>query len=161
MTVQFENEKKDLAATMRSKKEYRKKTMTLRLRQKEQQQTSELVKKQSQVMLEMLVKEQEELKAEITRELAAIPSQNGNDEPHVNGGDEIIEEVLDVLPVSVAAPPSPEAPALRKEELFTDESVFESIDEQVIKVAESEQLTYTDLVRQLTEDLVSDLEKAR
>ena len=72
--------------------------------------------------------------------------------------DEILEEVL---PVVIAAPPSPEAPARRKEDLFTDESVFQSIDEQVVKVAETEQLTYTDLVRQLTEGLVSELEKAR
>lgn len=177
MTIQFENEKKDLEATMRSKKESKKKTMTLRLRQKEQQQTAELVRKQSQVMLEMLAKEQQELKAELAREInlagnvqnggsvKALPVQNGDVGKKITNGkveDEELDEVLDILPLpAMVAPPSPEAPTCRKEELVPDETVFESIDEQVIKVAESEQLTYTDLVRQLTENLVSDIEKAR
>ncbi|GFS11974.1 kyphoscoliosis peptidase [Elysia marginata] len=72
MTIQFENEKKDLEATMRSKKEYKKKTMTLRLRQKEQQQTADLVRKQSHLMLEMLAKEQQELKAELAKEINLV-----------------------------------------------------------------------------------------
>ncbi|CAG5123160.1 unnamed protein product, partial [Candidula unifasciata] len=164
MTIQYENEKQDLAATMTSKKQTKKKTMTLRLRQKEQEQTARLVKKQSQVMLEMLAKEQQELKAEFAKEIAktSVRLQNGQQSPHVNGGPETLDEVLDILPLSaVVAPPSPQAPVCRKEDLLPDTSVFEYIDEQVIKVAEGEQLTYTDLVRQLTEDLISDLEKAR
>ncbi|CAG5122589.1 unnamed protein product [Candidula unifasciata] len=161
MPIEFENEKKDLAETMKSKKQNIKKTMTLRLRQKEQEQTAELVKKQSQVMLEMLAKEQEELKAELAKEMAKEPvsAENGANIRRDKGN---IDEVLEILPLpSVAAPPPPKVPSCRKEDLFPDTSVFQSIDEQVIKVAESEQLTYTDLVRQLTEDLLTDLEKVR
>ncbi|KAK0065116.1 hillarin [Biomphalaria pfeifferi] len=157
ITIQFENEKKSLAETLKMKKENKRNTMTLRLRQKEQQQTAELVKKQSQIMLEMLAKEQRELKAELAKE-SLKAKHNGRSEE--NGT--ILEEVIDILPItSVTAPPSPEVPSCRKEDIFSDVSVFQSIDEQVLKVAESEQLTYTDLVRQLTEDLMSDLEKAR
>ncbi|KAH9494726.1 hypothetical protein Btru_017731 [Bulinus truncatus] len=157
MTIQFENEKKSLAETLRMKKENKRNTMTLRLRQKEQQQTAELVKKQSQIMLEMLAKEQRELKAELVKESSKTSFNDKNDE---NIG--IVDEVLAILPISsVTAPPSPEVPSCRKEDMFSDVSVFESIDQQVLKVAENEQLTYTDLVRQLTEDLMSDLEKAR
>ena len=212
MTIQFENEKKDLEATMRSKKETKKKTMTLRLRQKEQQQTAELVRKQSQVMLEMLAKEQQELKAELAREInlvrridfsvkysvlifcsfyhiyryvfvvvvvffkgvvkgkkkkkksllmksfmknnplnfsqagnaqnggsvKALPVQNGDSgkqSANGQGAEDALDEVLDILPLpAMVAPPSPEAPTCRKEELVPDETVFESIDEQVIKV---------------------------
>lgn len=39
--------------------------------------------------------------------------------------------------------------------------MFEFIDQQAINVAESEQTSYTELVDQLTDGLVTDLEKAR
>ncbi|XP_076462508.1 hillarin-like [Babylonia areolata] len=74
---------------------------------------------------------------------------------------EVMEEVLQLPPVAVVRPSGPHPPACRKRELIPDESLYAAIDEQVIKVAEGEQPTYTDLVRQLTEDLVTDLEKVR
>ncbi|KAL8576564.1 hypothetical protein ACOMHN_003122 [Nucella lapillus] len=72
---------------------------------------------------------------------------------------EVLEEVLQMP--AVVRPASPHPPSCRKRELIPDESAYSGIDEQVIKVAEGEQLTYTDLVRQLTENLVTDLEKVR
>ena len=69
MTIQFENEKKDLEQTMTLKRERKKKSMTVRLRQKEQTATSELVTKQSREMLRLLAIKQEELKRDIEREL--------------------------------------------------------------------------------------------
>lgn len=53
----------------------------------------------------------------------------------MNGRAEALDEVLDILPLSaVVAPPSPKAPACRKEELLPDVADLEYIDEQVIKV---------------------------
>ena len=68
----------------------------------------------------------------------ALPVQNGvSKTENSNGQDQgdVLDEVLDILPLpAMVAPPSPEAPTCRKEELVPDETVFESIDEQVIKV---------------------------
>ena len=69
MTVAFEKDKKELAVTIREKRDLSKKTMTLKRRQKEQNRTSEMVKRQSQKMLEMLVQQQDDLKEEIIREM--------------------------------------------------------------------------------------------
>jgi hypothetical protein len=59
----------------------------------------------------------------------------------------------------IAPPPQP--PVRRKRDLYDDPAVFEFIDQQAINVAESEQTSYTELVDQLTDGLVTDLEKAR
>ncbi|XP_041357977.1 hillarin-like isoform X2 [Gigantopelta aegis] len=175
MTVQFENEKKDLEQTMTLKRERKKKSMTVRLRQKEQSATSELVTKQSREMLRLLAIKQQELKRELERELekelqiqknkdksngqhVIEPKENGTNEPETVK----MVELLEVLQApAVVQPPSPHPPSCRKKDLYRDASIFSDIDDQVIKVAENEQLTYTDLVRQLTENLVTDLEKAR
>jgi hypothetical protein len=69
MTVQFENEKKDLEAKMTLKKQKITKTATLRLREKEQRATSDMVKKQSMEMLSLLAAKQEELKRELQKTL--------------------------------------------------------------------------------------------
>ena len=71
MTVQFENEKKELEKSIAVKREKKKESMTLRLKEKEQQMTSHLVQKQSQQMLDLLAKKKEELKRDLERELEA------------------------------------------------------------------------------------------
>ena len=45
--------------------------------------------------------------------------------------------------------------------LYEDPSVFEELDNDVIKVAEQEQSSFTELVRQLTAHCITDLQKAR
>nr|KAG5698280.1 hypothetical protein BaRGS_016982 [Batillaria attramentaria] len=186
MTVQFETEKKDLEKKMTLKREKITKTATLRLREKEQRATSDMVKKQSMEMLRMLAAKQEEIKKELQKTMAfreegpppsvhEAPKQNGVSHnahnvptPEVtssggNSSEELLQEALEdvLLMPAVARPISPHPPCCRKNELFPDASVFGDIDEQVIKVAEGEQPTYTDLVRLLTENLVTELEKVR
>ncbi|XP_067679021.1 hillarin-like [Haliotis asinina] len=167
MTIQFENEKNVLQKTMSMKREKKKKTMTLRLREKEQSTTSDLVKRQSVQMLSLLAAKQEEMKKELAVELQkelAVELQNDLQTEQSAGqvSEPPVEEIMEVLQTpTVFEPPSPKPPRCRKRNLYSDVSVFSDIDEQVIEVAEGEQLTYTDLVKELTENLVSDLEKAR
>lgn len=69
MTVQYENQKKDLANWMATMRDKKKQTMTLRLREKEQMRTATMVKKQSEQMLHLIAQKQQELKRELETEL--------------------------------------------------------------------------------------------
>ncbi|XP_076440831.1 hillarin-like [Babylonia areolata] len=194
--LKFENEKKELEKQMTVKKKKVTQTATLRLREKEQRATADMVKKQSEQMLNLLAAKQTELKEELKKTLRIkkpppqLLTENGvpqtapppeaapaapeaeaeavvvvaaaEDEGAENSEELLAEVMEDVLQMpAVTSPASPKPPVLRKKELFPDASVFKDIDEQVIKVAEGEQPTYTDLVRQLTENLLTDLEKVR
>lgn len=52
-------------------------------------------------------------------------------------------------------------PSFSKRHIYTDESVFEHIDQMAISIAQSEVGTFTDLVRALTAGARSDVDKAR
>ncbi|XP_014670774.1 PREDICTED: kyphoscoliosis peptidase-like [Priapulus caudatus] len=60
-----------------------------------------------------------------------------------------------------SAPPPPSPPVNRKVDLYDDPSVFDVIDREAIEVASEDQSTFTELVRQLTRNCVTDVEKAR
>ena len=63
--------------------------------------------------------------------------------------------------LQLSQPPPPQPPRHRKRDLYEDPSIFEHVDQQAITVAESEQTSYTELIDQLTNGLITDLEKAR
>jgi len=75
MTMQFENQKRELQKSLHLKKEKKKETMTLRIKQKEQSMTSHMVAKQSEQMLELLAQKKEDLRKELEQELEAQVSQ--------------------------------------------------------------------------------------
>ncbi|XP_062569773.1 hillarin-like [Saccostrea cucullata] len=161
MTIHFENKKREIEVVIQEKKKKKQETMTLRLKEKEQKKTATMVARQSRQMLEILAQKQDELKQELKQEMAAESKVEGGTP---NGETEEIEEAMEALEIIPVAPteiPSPHPPSCRKKDLYVDPSQFNDIDEQTIKVAENEQPTYTDLVQQLTENLVTDLEKAR
>lgn len=58
-------------------------------------------------------------------------------------------------------PPPPTPPLCRKRDIYTNTSVFENIDEIAITMAQSEVTTFTELIRTLTMNARSDIEKAR
>jgi hypothetical protein len=58
-------------------------------------------------------------------------------------------------------PPPPTPPMFAKQEIYRDPKVFKAVDERAINVAQDEQKTFTDLVRQLVAGSLSDVEKAR
>ena len=71
MTMQFENQKKELEKSIVIKREKKKESMTMRLKEREQKMTSDLVQKQSQQMLDLLAAKKEELKRDLEKELEA------------------------------------------------------------------------------------------
>ena len=60
-----------------------------------------------------------------------------------------------------AQPPPPVPPMFAKMEIYKDPTVFAAVDERAISVAQEDQKTFTDLVRQLVAGCMSDVEKAR
>ena len=58
-------------------------------------------------------------------------------------------------------PPPPVPPSFAKTEIYRDPTVFAGVDERAISVAQEDQQTFTDLVRQLVTGCSSDVEKAR
>ena len=52
-------------------------------------------------------------------------------------------------------------PSFAKTEIYRDPTVFAGVDERAISVAQEDQQTFTDLVRQLVAGCSSDVEKAR
>ncbi|KAK3091624.1 hypothetical protein FSP39_021331 [Pinctada imbricata] len=160
MTVNFENQKRELEVVISEKKKKKTDTMTLRLKEREQKKTATMVTRQSKQMLEMLAQEQERLKQELQQEIQAETKQETNGEPEPEELEEALE-ALEITPVGPKELPPPHPPSSRKKELYEDVKVFQDVDEQTIKVAQDEQTTYTDLIQQLTGNLVTDLEKVR
>ena len=58
-------------------------------------------------------------------------------------------------------PPPPVPPAFAKTEIYKDPVFFARVDERAITVAQEDQKTFTDLVRQLVAGCETDVEKAR
>ncbi|XP_060072641.1 hillarin-like [Ylistrum balloti] len=157
MTMHFENQRKDLEVTINEKRNRKRESMTMRIREKEQKVTSTMVARQSKQMLQLLAAKKEEIKQEIVEEIAQETNGvNGHDEQ-----EELVEEVIEALGLPATDLPPPNPPSCRKKELYEDVGIFNELDEDVIKVAENEQCTYTELVQQLTENLKTDLEKVR
>ncbi|KAL5021542.1 hypothetical protein ScPMuIL_000697 [Solemya velum] len=166
MTVQYEKQKQDLEKNMTLKRLRTKDHLSMRIREKEQEMTSTMVQRQSKQMLELIAAKQDEIKKELTKELEAKVKSPDIGKPVTNGGttvetNELIEELTALEMHDIKQLPPPYPPSCRKKDLYTDTKVFKELDEHVIKVAENDQLTYTDLVQQLTENMFTDLEKVR
>ena len=58
-------------------------------------------------------------------------------------------------------PPPPVPPSYAKTEIYRDPTVFAEVDQRAINVAQEDQKTFTDLVRQLVSGCLTDVEKAR
>lgn len=77
------------------------------------------------------------------------PTNGGTAEP------EVIENVLEALEITTTELPPPHPPSCRKQDLFADASVFNKIDEHVIKVGDHSSsrihiiLTYCDIVQRV------------
>jgi hypothetical protein len=155
-TEHYEEAKEELKKTMTVKMQKKKDALSLRLQSEAQLKTATLVKKHSQQMLELLHSKQDELKKELEDEIkASVREGEGGEET-----DEMLEEAMAAISIPTELP-DPHAPKIRKRDLYTDPVVFKELDEDVFKVAESEQCTFTELVKQLTEHCLSDLQKAR
>lgn len=152
LTERLEEAKAELKKTMTVKMNKKKEATTLRLQNKAQRETSTLVKRHSEEMLLLLQSKQEELAKELEEEIKNAPDIEDQ------------EEFFEVAKAALMLPselPDAHAPRGRKRDLYHDPDVFKELDEDVFQVAESEQSTFTDLVKQLTANCISDLQKAR
>ena len=149
LTQKLHKEKVDLEKNMTIKREKKREDAKRTLLQMEQEATADLVTKHSGEMLK-LIKAKE---AEVLTSLSNENSKNENDfvTNRKNSADDS----------SLSKAPTAQPPVRRKRDLYDEPNVFEFIDQQAINVAESEQTSYTELVDQLTDGLVTDLEKAR
>ncbi|KAK2724749.1 hillarin-like isoform X2 [Artemia franciscana] len=141
LTLKLQQEKEDLEKNLTLRRDKKKESLTRKLLEHERAATAALVEKQSKEMITLInEKKTEYLKSEYRPD------------------GEIIDVPDDTYPVQ-APPPSP--PGIAKTDIYVDPSVFEEVDQIAITVAQEDQKTFTDLVRQLVGRCASDVEKAR
>lgn len=107
--------------------------------------TAALVEKQSYEMLELINEKRSEY---MQAESLYLDTSNGA----------YTEEHAQPYPVHA---PAPMPPALNKFQVYNDPVEFSNVDQIAISVAQEDQKTFTDLVRQLVGRCGSDIEKAR
>ncbi|GBO14473.1 Hillarin, partial [Araneus ventricosus] len=126
---------------MTIKLDRKKESLTRKLLEQERAATADLVEKHSKEMLSLINEKRTEF----------VRSQNLNDR------EEYLSEDLVPYPTH---PPPPSPPLISKIEIYSDPSVFAELDQIAINVAQNDQQTFTDLVRQLIGSCVTDVEKA-
>lgn len=135
LTLKYTKEKDKFEKNMTLKREKKKESVTKKLLEHERAAAAALVEKQSEEMMNLIVEKKTKL---------------------VEDGDEI--EDATSYPVQ---PPPPLPPNFAKTDIYKDPIEFEEVDQRAITVAQSDQETFTDLVRQLVGECKSDVEKAR
>ncbi len=145
LTIKQEKEKKEFEKHMTIKREKKKESVTRKLLEQERAATAAMVEKHSKEMMNLI----QERRAE-------HGLGNGNDsvEESEEGG-----PIL--LPSYPSQPPPPGPPPYSKQQIYGDPEVFAEVDQRAINVAQADQKTFTDLVRQLVAGSTSDVEKAR
>ncbi|XP_073990879.1 peptidase hillarin isoform X1 [Rhodnius prolixus] len=141
LTLRLQQERDDLEKNMTLRRERKKESLTRKLLEHERAATAALVEKQSREMLELINEKRSQymmaesiyLEPGAQEELAPYPSRA----------------------------PSPAPPSLAKYHIYSHPNEFAQIDEIAISVAQEDQKTFTDLVRQLVGRCGSDIEKAR
>lgn len=142
---QFQQEKEDLEKNMTLRRDKKKESLTRKMLEHERAATAALVEKQSSEMLELI----NEARSEYMRQESL----------YLDEGDGYAQEAPP-LPYPSRAPP-PQPPALAKYHIYNDPLEFADMDQIAISVAQEDQKTFTDLVRQLVSRCGSDIEKAR
>uniref|UniRef100_A0A1I7ZV80 LIM zinc-binding domain-containing protein n=1 Tax=Steinernema glaseri TaxID=37863 RepID=A0A1I7ZV80_9BILA len=143
--------KDDLIRQLTIKRDKKLETLNVRRRERERKQTAELVDRQAKEMLELF--------RQARQDRVRLETLNGK----VPFAQEYNEEELDhhALPSYPTTPPPPLPPSCSKRHIYTDTSVFETVDQIAISVAQSEVTTFTELIRTLTAGARSDVDKAR
>ena len=145
LTLKLHQEREDLEKNMTLRRDKRKESLTRKLLEHERAATAALVEKQSREMLELInEKRSEYMMAESL---------------YLDEGDGLTEGAPPLPYPSV--PPAPCPPAVPKFQLYSDPIEFSDMDQIAISVAQEDQKTFTDLVRQLVGRCGSDVEKAR
>ena len=139
LTLKHNREKEEFEKNMTMKREKKKEHISRKLLEQERAATAALVEKHSEEMMNLI---QEKRAAYV----------------EVEEAENVAEEVTSAYP---AQPPPPVPPVFAKQEIYRDPTVFAEVDQRAISVAQDDQKTFTDLVRQLVAGCTSDVEKAR
>ncbi|XP_066586811.1 hillarin isoform X2 [Prorops nasuta] len=142
---QFQQEKEDLEKNMTLRRDKKKESLTRKMLEHERAATAALVEKQSSEMLELINEARSEYMLQ--------------ESLYLDEGDGYAQEAPPPPYPSRAPPPQP--PALAKYHIYNDPLEFADMDQIAISVAQEDQKTFTDLVRQLVSRCGSDIEKAR
>ncbi len=137
LTIKHNKEKDEVKKNLTIKREKKKELAQRKLLEQERAATAALVEKHSQEM--MLLIHEKRAQFENTDE----------------NGDELVTVEYP------AQPPPPLPPAFAKIEIYKDPDEFAEVDGRAISVAQEDQKTFTDLVRQLVAGCANDVEKAR
>ncbi|XP_040568871.1 hillarin [Lepeophtheirus salmonis] len=139
LTVRHMKEKAEFEKHMTIKREKKKESVARKLLEQERAATAELVDRHSEEMMTLIQeKKMEKL-----------------------GEDERVEDPEESRSHYPAHPPPPMPPTFSKAEIYKDPTIFAEVDQRAISVAQEDQKTFTDLVRQLVAGCDSDVEKAR
>lgn len=140
LTMRHEKQKEDLEKNMTLRKTKKKESLTRKMLENERSETAALVDRQSSEMLELISARRSEY---MQNESIFI-----DDEYAPNTAYPLVA-------------PKPAPPALSKFQIYADPIEFHDVDQIAISVAQEDQKTFTDLVRQLVGRCTSDIEKAR
>ncbi|XP_012284917.1 hillarin [Orussus abietinus] len=141
----FLQEKENLEKNMTLRRDKKKESLTRKMLEHERAATAALVEKQSSEMLELINEARSEYMLQ--------------ESLYLDEGDGYAQEAPPPPYPSRAPPPQP--PTLAKYHIYTDPLEFADMDQIAISVAQEDQKTFTDLVRQLVSRCGSDIEKAR
>ncbi|KAB0803031.1 hypothetical protein PPYR_05217 [Photinus pyralis] len=145
LTLRHQQEKEDLEKNMTLRRDKKKESLSKKMLEHERAATAALVEKQSHEMLELInEKRSEYMMAE------SLYVDAGEDGGYVED-----------LPPYPSLAPIPAPPALSKFQIYSDPAEFAHVDQIAISVAQEDQKSFTDLVRQLVGRCGSDIEKAR
>ncbi|CAG9863840.1 unnamed protein product [Phyllotreta striolata] len=139
LTLRHQQERDDLEKNMTLRRDKKKESLTRKMLEHERAATAALVEKQSTEMLELI----NEKRSEYMQAESLYLDQSEEAQPYP----------------SLAPAPSP--PALSKFQVYNDPVEFTNVDQIAISVAQEDQKSFTDLVRQLVGRCGSDVEKAR
>lgn len=137
LTIRHNKEKDEVKKNLTIKREKKKENVTRKLLEQERAATAALVEKHSNEMMKLI----QEKRAKF-----------------VDEAEDELEEPLGEYP---SQPPPPVPPSFAKTEIYRDPDEFAEVDQRAISVAQEDQKTFTDLVRQLVAGCASDVEKAR
>ncbi|XP_063366962.1 hillarin [Cydia amplana] len=138
LTLRHQQERADLEKNMTLRRDKKKESLTRKMLEHERAATAALVEKQSHEMMELIQERRSEYAA----------------------GSSLYVDGEEAPPYPARAPP-PQPPLVSKFHIYTDPVEFADVDKIAISVAQEDQKTFTDLVRQLVGRCATDVEKAR
>jgi len=137
LTIKHNKEKDEVKKNLTIKRDKKKELAQRKLLEQERAETAALVEKHSQEMMLLIT----EKRANYLETEANGDTQMTSNYP--------------------SQPPPPGPPAFAKIEIYKDPDEFAEVDTRAITVAQEDQKTFTDLVRQLVAGCANDVEKAR